>query len=170
MRKESERRYQSVDQLADDIVRYLDGRSVRARQNSFGYRAQKFVGRQRSPILAITTCLIALPLSSEALSQSSPDWMPSGDALIYSRVYGAGDPGLYRFDLRTGQSEKIPGSDGLYGPRWSPDVVTCLRLRPPTICCYSSTSGPANEPHWSVRRGGRLGQRIRSISISIECG
>src|SRR5262249_46657443 len=43
MRKERERRYQSVDQFAEDIGRYLKGLPVAARQDSFGYRAHKFV-------------------------------------------------------------------------------------------------------------------------------
>ena len=45
MRKERERRYPSVDQLAEDIQRYLDGLPVHARRDSFAYRASKFVRR-----------------------------------------------------------------------------------------------------------------------------
>lgn len=52
MRKERERRYQSVDQLAEDIGRYLSGLPVMARQDSFAYRARKFVGRNRLAIAA----------------------------------------------------------------------------------------------------------------------
>jgi len=52
MRKERERRYQSVDQLAEDIERYLNGLPVMARQDSFAYRARKFVGRNRLAIAA----------------------------------------------------------------------------------------------------------------------
>jgi serine/threonine protein kinase len=47
LRKEPERRYSSVDQFADDIRRHLDGRPVRARQNSVVYRTRKFVWRRR---------------------------------------------------------------------------------------------------------------------------
>src|SRR5580704_15868868 len=45
MRKEPERRYPSVDRLADDIRAHLSGRPVLARQDSFWYRARKFVRR-----------------------------------------------------------------------------------------------------------------------------
>ena len=38
-RKEPARRYQSVEQFADDIRRHLDGLPVRARPDTFGYRA-----------------------------------------------------------------------------------------------------------------------------------
>jgi len=47
LRKEPERRYSSVDQFADDIRRHLDGRPVRARQNSLAYRTRKFLRRRR---------------------------------------------------------------------------------------------------------------------------
>jgi tetratricopeptide (TPR) repeat protein len=52
MRKESERRYQSVEQFSADIVRYLSGRPVAARQDSFTYRAGKFIRRNRLVLTA----------------------------------------------------------------------------------------------------------------------
>lgn len=62
------------------------------------------------------------PLPWEPLSQARPEWMPaSNDSLIYSRGYSAENSGFYRLDLRSGRSEKIPGTDGLYEPLWSPD-------------------------------------------------
>lgn len=45
--KDRERRYPSVDQLADDIRAFQQGLPVKARPDSFGYRAAKFVGRNR---------------------------------------------------------------------------------------------------------------------------
>jgi serine/threonine-protein kinase len=48
LRKEPERRYASVDQLADDLRRYLDGRPVRARPDTLAYRTARFVGRHRA--------------------------------------------------------------------------------------------------------------------------
>jgi DNA-binding winged helix-turn-helix (wHTH) protein/Tol biopolymer transport system component len=59
------------------------------------------------------------PFPSESLSQASPDWMPGRSALIYSRAPLAENPGLYLFDMPSGRSEKIPGSDGLAGAVWS---------------------------------------------------
>jgi len=47
MRKEPERRYQSVEQFAEDIRRHLEGRTVRARQDTVIYRASKFIRRHR---------------------------------------------------------------------------------------------------------------------------
>jgi tetratricopeptide (TPR) repeat protein/predicted Ser/Thr protein kinase len=47
LRKETDRRYQSASELADDLRRYLDGRPVSAQPDSFAYRAGKFVRRNR---------------------------------------------------------------------------------------------------------------------------
>ena len=58
---------------------------------------------------------------SEPMSEAVPDWMPGRDALTYSRSYGAESPALYLFDRKSGRSEKIPGTDGLYAGIWSPD-------------------------------------------------
>ena len=52
LRKEPARRYQSVEQLGGDIRRHLDGLPVRARPDTFGYRAGKFVRRNRVPVAA----------------------------------------------------------------------------------------------------------------------
>lgn len=61
------------------------------------------------------------PFPSEPISEACPDWMPDTDALIYSRSWGAENPALYLFDRRSGRSEKIPSTDGLFAPIWSPD-------------------------------------------------
>lgn len=45
--KEPERRYSSVQALADDLKRFLDGRPVSVSGDTFGYRARKFVQRNR---------------------------------------------------------------------------------------------------------------------------
>ncbi len=47
MRKEPERRYLSVGQFAEDIRRHLEGLPVIARQDTFGYRAGKFIKRNK---------------------------------------------------------------------------------------------------------------------------
>lgn len=60
MRKERERRYISVDGLAEDITRYLEGRPVRARQDSFGYRTRKFIRRHYLPITGAVLVFISL--------------------------------------------------------------------------------------------------------------
>ncbi|HEX5632427.1 MAG TPA: serine/threonine-protein kinase, partial [Gemmatimonadales bacterium] len=60
LRKEPERRYPSVEQFADDLRRHLAGRPVRARPDTFGYRAGKFIRRNRGPVAAGVLAGLAL--------------------------------------------------------------------------------------------------------------
>ena len=60
LRKEPARRYQSVEQFAGDVRRHLDGLPVRARPDTFGYRAGKFVRRNRVPVAAGVLLSLAL--------------------------------------------------------------------------------------------------------------
>ena len=60
MRKEPERRYGTAQQFAEDIQRHLDGLPVRARHDTFSYRAGKFIRRQKVAVGA--AALIAITL------------------------------------------------------------------------------------------------------------
>ena len=53
LRKEPHRRYASIEQLAADIRRYLDGLPVLARQGNTAYRAAKFLDRHRLGLAAV---------------------------------------------------------------------------------------------------------------------
>jgi DNA-binding winged helix-turn-helix (wHTH) protein/Tol biopolymer transport system component len=102
------------------------------------------------------------PLPPEAHSQATPDWMPGESSLVYGSVPGVDDPSviaLYRIDLRTRRSEKIPGTDGLYNPLWSPDgrqlaaidaATERLFLVDPTTGKRTQLSQPAVYPVWSA--------------------
>lgn len=52
LRKEPDRRYTSVEALADDLDRVLTNRPIRARPTTVGYRFQKFVQRNWGPVLS----------------------------------------------------------------------------------------------------------------------
>jgi eukaryotic-like serine/threonine-protein kinase len=60
LRKEPERRYASVDALLEDIARYESGLPVKARRDSFGYRASKFVRRNRAGVAAAAVVALSL--------------------------------------------------------------------------------------------------------------
>jgi serine/threonine-protein kinase len=60
LRKEPARRYPSVEALLDDLERRRTGLPVRARADSVGYRARKFVGRHRLAIGAAAVAFLAL--------------------------------------------------------------------------------------------------------------
>src|SRR5207249_9274790 len=60
LRKEPERRYQSVEQLSDDIHRHLGNRPVLARKDTVRYRAAKFVQRNKVAVAAALLLLASL--------------------------------------------------------------------------------------------------------------
>ena len=60
MRKEPQRRYATAAQFAEDIRRHLNGLPVRARHDTFTYRAGKFIRRQKFAVAA--AALIAITL------------------------------------------------------------------------------------------------------------
>lgn len=54
------RRYPTVEALADDLRRHLDGRPISARPASAAYRAQRFVTRHRVGVATAAAILLAL--------------------------------------------------------------------------------------------------------------
>ncbi|HWZ99701.1 MAG TPA: protein kinase [Candidatus Dormibacteraeota bacterium] len=52
LRKEPQRRYSSVEQLAEDLRKHLDGRPVSARKDSWSYRSGKFIRRHKVGVTA----------------------------------------------------------------------------------------------------------------------
>jgi len=62
LRKEPEHRYPTVDQLADDLRRYLESRPIRAREGETIYRVAKFVRRYWIPVTASLAAVVALAI------------------------------------------------------------------------------------------------------------
>src|SRR5262245_25897818 len=60
LRKEPGRRYASVEQLAEDIRRHLQGLPVTATPDSLFYRAKKFVQRHQVGVAATALLLVAI--------------------------------------------------------------------------------------------------------------
>lgn len=66
LRKEPERRYESVERFAQDIRRHLDGWPVTARRDAWTYRARKFVRRHRWGTAATALLLLSVTAGSLA--------------------------------------------------------------------------------------------------------
>ena len=60
MRKEPDRRYASVDALADDLNRHLLGLPVSARQGDWRYNSAKFLRRHYLPVIGVTAAFLGL--------------------------------------------------------------------------------------------------------------
>jgi serine/threonine-protein kinase len=60
LRKEPSLRFDSVEQLSEDIRRYLDGLPVLAQRDAFSYRAKKFVWRHKGAVGAAAAIVVVL--------------------------------------------------------------------------------------------------------------
>ncbi|HTM47981.1 MAG TPA: serine/threonine-protein kinase [Bryobacteraceae bacterium] len=60
LRKDALRRYASVEQFSEDIRRYLEGRPVIARSDTFGYRATRFVRRNAAAVAAAAVVAVTM--------------------------------------------------------------------------------------------------------------
>jgi Tol biopolymer transport system component/DNA-binding winged helix-turn-helix (wHTH) protein len=97
-------------------------------------------------------------------SEADPDWSPDGKTIIYGRTpeYMAEDStpkAIQIVDLKNKTPSTLPGSEGLFSPRWSPDgrYVVALPLDQRKLMLYDMTtkrwteiaSGRFNNPVWS---------------------
>ena len=60
LQKDPERRYSSVAQLRDDVVRHRNGLPVMAQGDRFGYRAEKFLRRNLAAVSAVMLVILSL--------------------------------------------------------------------------------------------------------------
>lgn len=70
LHKDPSRRYASVDQLSEDILRHLEGLPVLARGDSFGYLASKFIRRHKLAVGAAAFAVAALAVALAAALRS----------------------------------------------------------------------------------------------------
>jgi len=57
-----------------------------------------------------------------ATNSADPNWSPDGKSLVFGEnsLNNQGSA-VFVLELKTRRASKLPGSDGLYSPRWSPD-------------------------------------------------
>jgi eukaryotic-like serine/threonine-protein kinase len=65
----------------------------------------------------------AAPLTSEEIQETDPTWSPDGKTLAFGRVNFSQREQTFitLFDLGTRHTSQLPGSVGIFAPRWSPD-------------------------------------------------
>jgi Tol biopolymer transport system component len=82
------------------------------------------VGRPFKVLLISAQGGAAQEVLSENVFQLDPGWSPDGKQMIFNSRPELGHPETYNIqllDLNSKQVSIIPGSQGLTGPRWSPD-------------------------------------------------
>jgi serine/threonine protein kinase len=62
-----------------------------------------------------------LLLPDDRSQQFDPNWSPDGSKIIFSGQSNDPSSSIRIFDVSTRQLSTLPGSEGLYSPRWSPD-------------------------------------------------
>jgi Tol biopolymer transport system component len=65
------------------------------------------------------------PLLADELNEGDPSWSPDGASLAFGRLpwkTGTTEPSeIYIMDLKSHRRTTVPGSNGLFSPRWSPN-------------------------------------------------
>ncbi|MGH8162861.1 MAG: tetratricopeptide repeat protein [Rhodanobacteraceae bacterium] len=106
LRREPERRYASIEALAEDLRRYLDGHGIAARRDSVLYRTGKFALRHRFGVaLAALALLGLLATTAFALSEAASAREQAGRAQAVTN---------YLIDVfRVADPKGTPGGDKL---------------------------------------------------------
>jgi eukaryotic-like serine/threonine-protein kinase len=60
-------------------------------------------------------------IPADPKTQWDPNWSPDGSKIVYSGGPARADSDIRMFDLSNHQVITLPGSQGFYSPRWSPD-------------------------------------------------
>ncbi|HKW24440.1 MAG TPA: protein kinase [Terriglobales bacterium] len=83
------------------------------------------------------------PLTDERVNESDLTWMPDGKSLIFGHMpwlqyANSSESGIEMLELKTSQITPLPGSQGLFSPRVSPDgrYVAALSADSKTLMLY----------------------------------
>lgn len=164
-REEPGRRYASAGALADDVRRYLSGLPVRARKGAFGYRASKFLRRNRNVAVATAAGLAApallflvydltdtwressapmqiVTVTSAPGREFQPSFSPDGKRVVYSASGEAGDnTDIYVQTIGAAQPFRLTTDRAEdLSPVWSPDGgrIAWLRTGPKETAIFVS--------------------------------
>jgi dipeptidyl aminopeptidase/acylaminoacyl peptidase len=114
-------------------------------------------------------------------------WSPSGDQLVFGTTGPVEHPaqkGIYIYDLSTNRELKLPGSEEMLSPRWSPDgrYISAITLDLQKLLLFDRTTERWAElakmvslgyPHWSrdaeyIYFYGRVGEESTVVRIGVR--
>lgn len=113
LRKEPDRRYPSAAAFAEDLERWMTGLPVRAEVDSFGYRARKFLGRNRTLVAAgsLVAVLLAVFAVTSAIQASRLE--RERNALATQQATTHSVVGLLLGFFEKANPGRVPGGDTL---------------------------------------------------------
>ena len=155
MRKEPLRRYTCASDLGNDIVRYLEGRPVAARNDSLVYRVSKQVRRNRKLVLVASLAMMLgtgivigwnyfrprfwkelsatgnVPFTSFQGDETQPSFSPDGQKLAFAWNGERGENSdIYIRDIKNSSMLRLTTNAGEdLSPIWSPDGKRIAFLR-----------------------------------------
>lgn len=114
MRLETDRRYSSVEQFADDIRRHLNGLPVMAQEDSISYRVSKYINRNKPGVaagLGIAASLIGglIVARRQARNASRQRDRAERANLFLQKMLAAADPRKSGKELQAAEMLKIAG-------------------------------------------------------------
>lgn len=146
MNKDPERRYASVEQLSEDLRRYLAGLPVLARRSALTYRLRKCVRRNKLPVSTSAIALLSIvsgiavavwpvrspaplrirPITALPGTESWPDLSADGKNVVFTwKRENYGNASLYIMPVDGGSTpvRLTQGESTAYdwSPAWSPD-------------------------------------------------
>lgn len=169
LRPESNERYASAEDFADDLRAYLGSHPIRARLNDRAYRLRKLTRRYRVPVALTTTAIVAIlsvvgliwyrsraaatvrilaPLRITSNTSELPvlaaALSPDGKLIAY-----ADQLGIHLRDIATGTTRLLPDTAGHLLGQWMPDgaaIQTTLQQTGEikTMLVYPSGAPPAS--------------------------
>jgi Tol biopolymer transport system component len=81
-------------------------------------------------------------LTTGQCNEGDPGWSADGNSLVYGCMFGSitSNSAVHLLDLRTRQVTDVPGSNGLYSPRWSPDgrYIAALTMDSQKLMLYDT--------------------------------
>jgi Tol biopolymer transport system component len=86
------------------------------------------------------------PVLNEDRNEADPTWSPDGNSLVFGRLPDRMDSAqpkaIYQFDLTTHKTTQIPGSEGLFSPRLSPDgrYIAAMPMDQRALMLYDRTT------------------------------
>ena len=125
LRLEPERRYASVEQMVDDVERYLDDLPIKARPDSRVYRARKFVRRHRAAVAAglalfgillastVVTTRQAILAEQQRVRAEAQSQRTARVSELLVRIFNVADPGEARGNTITAREILDRAADNL---------------------------------------------------------